>query len=130
MNSYAGFLRAGVFTASLAAALAVGTTSASASPLNRPSPHSVTPAASCGATLNPRTGSAHAHWDVTCHDGKVTVSGYVQHDRGSGCAYVKVVFEGQITEKSKQSCGFWGGDKKSFSWTHPGSIADGYLTET
>ncbi|GAB3905636.1 hypothetical protein GCM10029964_101180 [Kibdelosporangium lantanae] len=88
------------------------------------------PFASCGATLNPSTGSAHAHWDVTCKNGEVTVSGYVQHDFGGGCAYVKAVFEGQITEKSAQSCGFWGGPKKSFKWTHPGSIADAYLTET
>ncbi|TNC23420.1 hypothetical protein [Amycolatopsis alkalitolerans] len=124
----------------MAAALATVsmTESASASPLDG-SPaaniagtatNSVGPFASCGATLNPSTGSAHAHWDVTCRNGEVTVSGYVQHDGGSGCAYVKAVFEGQITEKSRQSCGFWGGSKVSFKWTHPGSIADAYLTET
>lgn len=90
----------------------------------------VSPDASCGATLNPSTGSAHAHWNVTCKNGEVTVSGYVQHDVGSGCAYVKATFEGQITETSKQSCGFWGGSQVHFSWTHPGSIADAYLTET
>jgi hypothetical protein len=90
----------------------------------------VTPEASCGATLNPHTGSAHAHWDVTCKNGEVTIAGYVQHDSGPGCAYVKAEFEGQITETSKQSCGFFGGPQVKFSWTHPGSIADAYLTET
>jgi hypothetical protein len=86
--------------------------------------------ASCGATLNPSTGSAHAHWDVNCKNGEVTISGYVKHDFGGGCAYVKAVFEGQITEQSRQSCGFWGGPQINFKWTHPGSIADAYLTET
>lgn len=85
------------------------------------------PDASCGATLNPSTSRSHAHWDVTCHNGEVTVSGYVQHDFGSGCSRVKAVFEGQITERSAASCGFWGGPKRTFSWTHPGSIADAYL---
>jgi len=100
--------------------------------LAEPSAHaaSTLPLASCGATLNPSTGSAHAHWNVTCKNGEVTVAGYVKHDAGGGCAYVKAVFEGQITETSKQSCGFFGGDTVHFSWTHPGSIADAYLTET
>lgn len=90
----------------------------------------VIPDASCGATLNPSTGSAHAHWDVTCKNGEVTISGYVKHDIGGGCAYVKAVFEGQITVKSKESCGTFGGPQVNFKWTHPGSIADAYLTET
>jgi hypothetical protein len=90
----------------------------------------VAPLASCGATLNPSTGSAHAHWNVTCKNGEVTVAGTVKHELGSGCAYVKAVFEGQITEVSKQSCGFLGGSTVHFKWTHPGSIADAYLTET
>jgi invasion protein IalB len=129
MNFQGRFVRAGVVTATMAAALATAAlTSGNASAAQ--SPNTMSPAARCGATLNPSTGSAHAHWDVTCKNGEVTISGYVQHDGGGGCAYVKAVFEGQITEKSAESCGFWGGPQKSFKWTHPGSIADAYLTET
>jgi hypothetical protein len=70
---------------------------------------------------------------VSCRDGSVTVEGYVQHDGGAyrPCAAVKATFEGQINEKSGDSCGSLGGGLSgpvvSFQWSHPGSIADAYL---
>jgi hypothetical protein len=89
----------------------------------------VRPSGQCGQSEDPTTNWSSAHWDIGCQNGAVTVSGWVQHDGGSGCSKVKAVFEGQITESSDGSCGFWGGDKVYFNWTHPGSIADAYLMD-
>lgn len=88
---------------------------------------------SCGDVLNPSTNYSHAHWTVSCRNGEVTVDGYVKHDGGAyrPCAAVKATFEGQINEKSGDSCGSAGGAFSgptiNFKWTHPGSIADAYL---
>jgi hypothetical protein len=93
-----------------------------------PAAHAL-PAGQCAQSYNPTTSQSSAHWDIGCKNGEVTVSGWVQHNFGSDCAKVKAVFEGQITEYSGGSCGFWGGKKVYFKWTHPGSLADVYLMD-
>lgn len=87
------------------------------------------PMAQCGQSYSPTTSQSSAHWDISCRNGEVTVSGWVKHDFGSDCAKVKAIFEGQITEYSAGSCGFWGGTKQTFRWSHPGSIVDVYLMD-
>lgn len=87
-----------------------------------PKPHGA-----CGTSQNPSTSRGHAHWDLTCANGEITVTGWVHHDNGSGCSAVKANFEGQATETSRASCGLFGGDTYNFQWTHPGSLVDVYL---
>lgn len=87
------------------------------------------PMGQCGQSYNPTTSQSSAHWDIGCKNGEVTVSGWVQHNFGGDCAKVKASFEGEVTEYSGGSCGFWGGPKVNFHWSHPGSIADVYLMD-
>jgi hypothetical protein len=108
--------------------LAIGTATPSSAETSPPSPHASpravpTPLGTCGGIYNPVIGAGKAHWELSCRDGKITVSGYVQDTRAdSQCVKVQAMFEGGITEYSHAACPK--GDKRNFSWAHPGSIAD------
>src|SRR5690348_4932765 len=58
------FSRSFLFVGTMVASVLVMV--ATAAPASAAAGDPLIPAASCGKTLNPKTGSAHAHWDVTC----------------------------------------------------------------
>lgn len=84
------------------------------------------PAGGCGQSYNPTIPGGEAHWDLSCGGGMITVSGWVRDTDADGqCAAVKATFAGGQTEVSRRACPE--GDRQTFSWTHPGAIADVYL---
>lgn len=120
------------------AAIAVGAVallgaSATSATASAPAPTGVQSAApqgislygTCGGIYNPSTSGGHAHWQLSCSGGRITMSGYVVDDKADGlCAAVKGVF-GDATHYSSRACPK--GTRKDFSWSGPGSVADGYL---
>jgi hypothetical protein len=82
----------------------------------------------CGEVKNPKTSGAKAHWELSCRDGKIRVSGWVEDTDADGqCAKVKAVFASGNTEFSRAACPK--GKRIPFDWAHPGSIASVYLFE-
>lgn len=82
----------------------------------------------CGEVRNPSINGARAHWELSCKDGKIHVSGWVEDTDANGrCAKVKAIFASGNTEFSDAACPK--GRKVHFSWAHPGSIASVYLFE-
>jgi hypothetical protein len=87
---------------------------------------SAQPTGVCGQSFNVNTGGGHAEWTLSCSGGRITMSGKVKDTDADGrCAYVKGVFSSTIVERSRGACPK--GNEKSFSWTHTGSLANGYL---
>lgn len=86
-------------------------------------------AGTCGQSFNPSVSGGKASWTLTCSGGKVTMSGWVEDTNADGkCARVKGVFNNNITYQTAGACPK--GTRVSFSWTAPGTIANGYLTVT
>ncbi|WP_405160728.1 hypothetical protein OG203_30695 [Nocardia sp. NBC_01499] len=113
-----------IFIGPVSTGIAYAATEPAATPASDNPP--VEPRGTCGAIANPVIGAGRAHWELHCHNGAVTVSGFVTDTRADGqCVKVKAVFEGSITEYSAAACPK--GSTKNFSWTHPGSLADVYL---
>jgi hypothetical protein len=87
----------------------------------------------CGGVFNPvvrggilRRVRAKAHWTLACHGGQITMSGWVEDTLADGkCAQVKAVFSNGNVFYSSKACPK--GTRKSFSWSGPGRVADGYL---
>lgn len=87
---------------------------------------SIAPMGTCGQTFNPSVSGGKAHWDLICSGGNITMSGWVEDTSADGkCAYVTATFNNNINEQAK-ACP--SGTRTPFSWTHPGTIVDGYLT--
>jgi hypothetical protein len=80
----------------------------------------------CGQSFSPVTTGGRARWTLSCSGGRITMSGWVEDTKPDGeCAYVKGIFSSTITEVSRGACPE--GDRENFSWTHTGSLANGYL---
>jgi len=94
---------------------------------NSDSPSTIPTRGGCGQTFNPDIrGRAEAHWTLSCSGGKITMTGWVKDTKSDGkCAYVKAVFSDGSSPTPAKACP--SGDKTSFSWSGPGSLADGYL---
>jgi len=70
-----------------------------------------------------------ASWTLTCSGGNITMSGWVKDTSADGeCARVKGVFNNNTVYQTAGACPK--GTSVSFSWTAPGTIANGYLTVT
>lgn len=67
---------------------------------------------------------ARARWELTCADGQITMTGWVDDVRSDGkCAYVRGEFSNG-TELAKDCPA--DGPREEFKWTHPGNIANGF----
>src|SRR5437868_13169958 len=92
------------------------------------SPHPGAARGGCGEVRNPSISGARAHWELSCRNGEITVSGWVEDTSSNGrCAKVKAKFASGNTEYSNAACPK--NDRENFRWSHPGSIADVYLYE-
>ncbi|GEM_PF-3941931 len=91
----------------------------------------LTPSASagvCGEHQDPWISGAKAYWDISCSDGKVTVSGWVEDTAANRrCAKVQAIFPNGDTTFSAPACPK--GDREYFQWTSDGHSADVYLYE-
>lgn len=86
------------------------------------------PRGTCGQTFNPVTSGAKAHWRLSCYNGAIYVSGWVEDTDADGqCARVKARFANGNVRYSAPACPE--GERESFSWSSPGAIADVYLYE-
>ena len=82
-------------------------------------------AGTCGQTFSPSISGGKASWTLTCSDGNITMKGWVEDTSADGeCAHVKGIFNNNIVHDAK-ACPK--GTRTPFSWTHPGTIANGYL---
>jgi len=107
-------------------ALVAGAAAAEPAGPAEPPPGGVHIQGSCGDTLDPSISAGRAHWTLTCSGGQITMKGYVKDTSPDNeCVGVKGKFAGGETE-TRENCKGWG-ESVSFSWTHPGSLADGYL---
>ncbi|GHE29527.1 hypothetical protein GCM10017673_35220 [Streptosporangium violaceochromogenes] len=91
-----------------------------------PSGDPVRPFGACGQTFSPSVPGGKAFWRLSCSRGSITVTGWVEDtDEDTQCAQVKAHFPGGIWEYSRNACPL--GARETFTWTHPGDIADVYL---
>jgi len=82
---------------------------------------------SCGENFGPSIRGAKAHWTLSCANGRITMKGWVEDTRSDGkCAQVRGEFS-DGTYDSEKSCPAGREHRKSFEWSGPGQIANGYL---
>jgi hypothetical protein len=87
------------------------------------------PLDACGQSFHPIVRGGEAYWVLTCSGGYITMQGWVKDTAADGkCAQVKGVFNNNIVRLSNKACPK--GEKESFTWRHPGTIANGYLMVT
>lgn len=116
------YATAAVFAGSLFLGLGVASP-ASAAPAESADPGTQ---ATCPDTLEPTVPGGEAKWSLSCKDGKVKVSGWVEDTRVDGkCAYVQFTPEGN-GDGTWNACG--AGERTDYSFTAKGNEVEGLLT--